>query len=49
MALRFRILPVTQFEQNCSLIWCDSTREAALVDAGGDIEREGAERGLRRT
>ena len=39
MALRFRILPVTQFEQNCSLIWCDSTREAALVDAGGDIER----------
>lgn len=38
MALRFRILPVTQFEQNCSLIWCDSTREAALVDAGGDLE-----------
>jgi hydroxyacylglutathione hydrolase len=38
MALRFRILPVTPFEQNCSLIWCDSTREAALVDAGGDIE-----------
>lgn len=38
MSLRFRILPVTQFEQNCSLIWCDSTREAALVDAGGDIE-----------
>ncbi len=39
MALRFRILPVTAFEQNCSLIWCDKTREAALVDAGGDIDK----------
>lgn len=36
MALRFRILPVTQFQQNCTLIWCDSTREAALIDAGGE-------------
>lgn len=39
MALRFRIVPVTPFEQNCSLVWCDSTGEAALVDAGGDIDR----------
>lgn len=39
MALRFRILPVTPFEQNCSLIWCDRTMEGALVDAGGDIEQ----------
>lgn len=38
MALRFRILPVTQFQQNCTLIWCDSTREAALIDAGGERE-----------
>lgn len=39
MALRFRIHPVTPFEQNCSLIWCDATNEAALVDAGGDAEQ----------
>lgn len=39
MSLRFRILPVTAFEQNCSLVWCDKTREAALVDAGGDIDK----------
>lgn len=39
MALRFRVLPVTAFEQNCSLVWCDSTREAALIDAGGDVDR----------
>ncbi|MBM4182587.1 MAG: MBL fold metallo-hydrolase [Betaproteobacteria bacterium] len=36
--MRFRILPVTPFEQNCSLIWCDSTRRAALVDPGGDVD-----------
>lgn len=39
MSLRFRILPVTAFEQNCSLVWCDRTREAALVDPGGDIDK----------
>lgn len=38
MSLRFRILPVTPFAQNCSLIWCDSTGHAALVDPGGDVE-----------
>ncbi|HUD28330.1 MAG TPA: DNA polymerase III subunit beta, partial [Novosphingobium sp.] len=30
-------LPVTAFAQNCSLIWCDATNEAALIDLGGDI------------
>ncbi|REH40448.1 glyoxylase-like metal-dependent hydrolase (beta-lactamase superfamily II) [Paraperlucidibaca baekdonensis] len=39
MALRFRIHPVTPFEQNCSLIWCDATNEAALIDAGGDADQ----------
>lgn len=34
-----RIIPVTPFEQNCSLIWCDSTREAVVVDPGGDVSR----------
>ena len=31
------IVPVTPFEQNCSLIWDDSTMEAAVVDPGGDV------------
>ncbi len=39
MALRFRILPVTQFQQNCSLVWCDRTNQAALIDPGGDIDQ----------
>ncbi|WP_049723967.1 MBL fold metallo-hydrolase [Gilvimarinus polysaccharolyticus] len=37
--LQFQIIPVTHYQQNCSLIWCDQTREAALVDPGGEPER----------
>ncbi|TDR32493.1 MBL fold metallo-hydrolase [Hydromonas duriensis] len=33
------IIPVTPFQQNCSLIVCDRTKEAAVVDPGGDIEQ----------
>lgn len=39
MALQFRVVPVTQFEQNCSILWCDQTMEAAIVDPGGDFDR----------
>jgi hydroxyacylglutathione hydrolase len=35
--LHRQTLPVTAFEQNCSLIWCEDTKDAALVDPGGDI------------
>jgi len=34
-----RIVPVTPFEQNCSIVWCDRTRKAAVVDPGGNLER----------
>jgi len=37
--LEFRIVPVTPFQQNCSLLWCTDTRRAAVVDPGGDIDR----------
>ena len=47
MALQYKIVPVTPFEQNCSIIWCDETREAAVVDPGGDLPRiQGAIEGL---
>lgn len=39
MPLQRLTLPVTPFEQNCSLIWCDRTRAAALIDPGGDLPR----------
>ena len=37
--LQYQIIPVTHFEQNCSLVWCDETMEAAVIDPGGNIER----------
>jgi len=37
--LEFRIVPVTPFAQNCSVLWCSETRKAVVVDPGGDIER----------
>ena len=37
--LHYATIPVTPFQQNCSLLWCDETREAALVDPGGDLPR----------
>ncbi len=37
--IRVSVVPVTPFEQNCSIVWCDQTRKAAVVDPGGDVER----------
>lgn len=37
--LRHQTLPVTAFQQNCSLIWCDRTMEGAIVDPGGEVDR----------
>lgn len=39
MALKYHIVPVTPFEQNCTLLWCDETQRAAVVDPGGDVRR----------
>ena len=36
--MQFHIVPVTPFQQNCTLFWCDETMEAAVVDPGGDVE-----------
>jgi glyoxylase-like metal-dependent hydrolase (beta-lactamase superfamily II) len=36
--MNYLILPVTPFEQNCSLIWDPATRRAAVVDPGGDVD-----------
>lgn len=39
MPLHYLTLPVTPFQQNCSLLWCDQTLEAAVVDPGGELPR----------
>jgi len=37
--LQFQIIPVTPFQQNCTLFWCDETKQAAVIDPGGDIDK----------
>jgi glyoxylase-like metal-dependent hydrolase (beta-lactamase superfamily II) len=37
--MKFITFPVTPFQQNCSLLWCEETREAVAVDPGGDVDR----------
>lgn len=37
--LKVGILPVTPFQQNCSLIWCARTMKGAFVDPGGEADR----------
>jgi glyoxylase-like metal-dependent hydrolase (beta-lactamase superfamily II) len=31
------IIPVTLFQQNCMLLWCEATRRAVVIDPGGDV------------
>src|SRR6202140_3627401 len=33
------IVPVTLFEQNCTLIWCEATKKAVVIDPGGDVPK----------
>ena len=37
--MKLAILPVTPFQQNCSLVVCTTTNRAALVDPGGEVDR----------
>ena len=32
------MIPVTPFQQNCSLLWCTETMRGAVTDPGGDLE-----------
>jgi len=33
------IIPVTPFQQNCTLLWCETTNRAVVIDPGGDLPR----------
>ncbi len=37
--LKAAIVPVTAFQQNCTLLWCTETNKAAFVDPGGDLDK----------
>jgi hydroxyacylglutathione hydrolase len=36
--LNYLTVPVTPFQQNCSIVWCDETKKAAVIDPGGDLD-----------
>ena len=33
------IIPVTLFDQNCTLLWCAVTKKAVVIDPGGDVPK----------
>ena len=37
--LEYRIVPVTPFQQNCTLLWCGESHRGVIVDPGGEPER----------
>lgn len=37
--MKCAIVPVTPYQQNCSILLCEKTGRAALVDPGGDLPR----------
>ena len=38
-AMQLAVVPVTPFQQNCSVLWCERSRAAAIIDPGGELER----------
>ena len=34
---KIQIVPVTPFQQNCSIAWSDATKRGVVVDPGGDV------------
>ena len=37
--MQYAIVPVTPFQQNCTVLWCPETMKGAAVDPGGDLDR----------
>ena len=37
--LQISIVPVTEFQQNCSIVYDDQSKSAVVVDPGGEVEK----------
>jgi len=37
--MKYQSIPVTPFQQNCSIVWCEKTKQCAIIDPGGDIDK----------
>src|SRR3954452_7903537 len=38
-AAKILVVPVTPFEQNCSIVWDEEAQAGAVVDPGGDVDK----------
>ncbi len=47
MPLKAAIVPVTPFQQNCTLLWDEASKQGTVVDPGGDLDR--IEAGIKQT
>lgn len=47
MSLKAAIVPVTPFQQNCTLLWDEASKQGAVIDPGGDLDR--IEAGIKKT
>lgn len=36
--MQYQIIPVTPFQENCSIVWCEKSQLAAIIDPGGEAE-----------
>lgn len=39
MALKGAVIPVTPFQQNCTLWWDEATAQGVVIDPGGEVEK----------
>jgi len=37
MPLKAAVIPVTDLQQNCTLLWCSETNKGVVIDPGGDV------------
>ncbi len=37
--LKIAVVPVTPFQQNCSIVWDEESKKGAVIDPGGDLPR----------
>lgn len=37
--MKLVVVPVTPFQQNCSILWCEETMKGAVIDPGGEVDR----------
>jgi len=35
----YTIIPVTPFQQNCTILWCEQTHRGVVIDPGGELDR----------